>query len=158
MLLSLRSPPSASDLAVLERTARERGYEPRFLDSRRLVVELERKSGRPQPGDRVAFEDLAFVASVLDASDAPELTERTPGREDTIQRAGDAAFGGPYVSLIAGPCAVEDEERLLEIALAVRAGRAPRSRRRGPRRRRRAPGARAPRARSPGTSTARCAA
>jgi len=121
MLLRLRPSPTPSDLEVLQRVARERGYELRFLDRGKLVVELEKKGGRPQPGDRVTFEDLAFVAGVLDASDAPELTERTSGREDTIQRVGEAAFGGPYVSLIAGPCAVEDEERLLEIARAVRA-------------------------------------
>jgi 3-deoxy-7-phosphoheptulonate synthase len=121
MLLRLRSSLTPSDLDVLHRVARERGYELHFLDRGKLVVELERKSGRSQPGDRVAFEDLSFVAGVLDASDAPELGERTPGREDTIQRVGEAAFGGPYVSLIAGPCAVEDEERLLEIAHAVRA-------------------------------------
>jgi len=121
MLLRLRSSPSATDLEVLERVARERGYGVRFLDRRRTVVELERESARAQPGDRVAFEDLAFVAGVLDASDAPELAERTPGREDTILRAGEAAFGGPFVSLAAGPCAVEDEECLLEIARAVRA-------------------------------------
>jgi 3-deoxy-7-phosphoheptulonate synthase len=121
MLLHLRSSPSDSDLEVLRRVARERGYEARFLDRGRIVVELEHRGGRSQPGDRVAFEDLSFVAGVLEASDAPELGERTPGREDTILRVGEAAFGGPYVSLIAGPCAVEDEARLLEIARAVRA-------------------------------------
>jgi len=121
MLLRLRPGPTPSDLEVLQRVAAERGFELAFLDRGKIVVELVRKAGRPQPGDRGAFEDLAFVAGVLDASDAPELSERTPGREDTIQRVGEAAFGGPYVSLIAGPCAVEDEERLLEIARAVRA-------------------------------------
>jgi 3-deoxy-7-phosphoheptulonate synthase len=121
MLLRLRPNLAASDLEVLQRLARERGFDLAFLDRGRIVVELVRRSGKPQPGDRAAFTDLAFVAGVLDASDAPELAERTPGREDTIQRVGEAAFGGPYVSLIAGPCAVEDEERLLEIARAVRA-------------------------------------
>lgn len=121
MLLRLRSTLSASDLERLQGVAAEKGYEVRFLDRRQTLVELERRSGRGQPGDRVAFEDLSFVTAVLDASDAPERVERTPGREDTILRLGEAAFGGPYVSLIAGPCAVEDEARLLEIARAVRA-------------------------------------
>jgi 3-deoxy-7-phosphoheptulonate synthase len=121
MLLRLRHTPSASDLEVLHGVARERGYAVRFLDPRRTVVELERRGGRPEPRDRAAFEDLSFVAGVLDASDAPELWERTQGREDTIQRVAEAAFGGPFVALIAGPCAVEDEGRLLEIARAVRA-------------------------------------
>jgi 3-deoxy-7-phosphoheptulonate synthase len=121
MLLRLRSSPTSADLETLRRVARETGYELRFLDRGCLVVELEKESGPTRAGDRAAYEDLAFVAGVLDASDAPELGERTPGREDTIQRVGEAAFGGPYVSLIAGPCAVEDEARLLEIARAVRA-------------------------------------
>ncbi len=121
MLLRLRSTPSPSDLEALQRVAGQRGYALRPLDRRGLLVELERQSARPDPGDRAAFEDLACVASVLDASDAPELGERTSGREDTIQRIGEAAFGGPFVSLIAGPCAVEDEARLLEIARAVHA-------------------------------------
>lgn len=121
MLLRLRATPSPSDLEVLRRLAEERGYALRALDRRGTVVELERQSGRPDPGDRAAFEDLACVAGVLDASDAPELGERTSGREDTILRVGEAAFGGPFVSLIAGPCAVEDEGRLLEIARAVHA-------------------------------------
>lgn len=121
MLLRLRATPSPSDLEVLRRLAEERGYALRLLDRRGTLVELERQSGRPDPGDRAAFEDLACVAGVLDASDAPELGERTTGREDTILRVGEAAFGGPFVSLIAGPCAVEDEGRLLEIARAVHA-------------------------------------
>lgn len=121
MLLCLRTPFNASDQERLERVARERGYEARILGLGRRVVELVRHAGEPHPGDRAAFEELSFVAAVLDASDAPERFERTPGREDTIQRFGRGAFGGPFVSLIAGPCAVESEERLLEIAHAVRA-------------------------------------
>lgn len=121
MLLRLRPSASTSDREALQRLARERGYEPSFLGERGLVVELVRRSGVPAAGDRVLFEDLSFVAGVLDASDAPERAERTSGRADTILRVGEAAFGGPYVALIAGPCAVEDEERLLEIARAVRA-------------------------------------
>ncbi|HEX6885677.1 MAG TPA: 3-deoxy-7-phosphoheptulonate synthase [Planctomycetota bacterium] len=121
MLLRLRPTATEADLEVLRRVAGERGYEVRLLDARRIVAELTRRDGRPAAGDRSAFEDLSFVAGVLDASDAPELAERTPGREDSILRVGEAAFGGPFVSLIAGPCAVEDERRLLEIARAVKA-------------------------------------
>jgi len=121
MLLRLRTTTTAADRERLEHVARERGYRVTTLGQAGIVVELVRQEGRPEPGDRVAFEDLSFVAGVLDSSDAPERVERTPGREDTIQRFGRAAFGGPFVSLIAGPCAVEDEERLLAIARAVRA-------------------------------------
>jgi len=121
MLLRLRPTATEADLEVLRRVAGERGYAVKLLDARRIVAELTRREGRPAAGDRSAFEDLAFVAGVLDASDAPELSERTPGREDSVLRVGEAAFGGASVSLIAGPCAVEDERRLLEIARAVKA-------------------------------------
>jgi 3-deoxy-7-phosphoheptulonate synthase len=121
MLLRLRSSTSEPDLEVLRALAREKGYALALLGRDRLVAELVRTAGEADPGDRVAFEDLAFVAAVLDASDAPERADRA-GREDTILRVRDAAFGGPHVSLIAGPCAVEDEDVLLEIARAVKAG------------------------------------
>jgi 3-deoxy-7-phosphoheptulonate synthase len=120
MLLHLSTASSASDLEALRRVAAEKGYELRFLDRGRSVVELVRESGPGKPGDRVAFEDLACVLRVLDASEAPELHQRVPGREDTVVRIGAAAFGGSSVSLIAGPCAVENEAHVLEIARAVR--------------------------------------
>ncbi len=120
MLLCLRHPTSPDDLELLRRAARERGYRLDFLDRARKVVELVLERERGAPGDRAAFEDLACVTAVLDSSDAPELVERTSDRPDTVVRVGPAAFGGPCVSLAAGPCAVEDEERLVEIARAVR--------------------------------------
>jgi len=120
MLLRLRPSTRGPDLEAFQRLAREKGYESRFLDRERTLVELMRTSGHGQPGDRAAFEDLSSVAAVLDSSDAPELHERGGQRQATIVRVGEASFGGPFLSLIAGPCAVEDEERLLAIARAVR--------------------------------------
>lgn len=121
MLLRLRPTATEADLEVLRRLARERGYEVRLLDTGRIVAELVRQGGSAAAGDRSAFQDLSFVAGVIDASDAPELVDRVGGCEDTVLRVGEAAFGGPFVSLIAGPCAVEDEARLLEIARSVKA-------------------------------------
>jgi 3-deoxy-7-phosphoheptulonate synthase len=122
MLLRLRTPTRAPDLEAVLALARERGYTASILDRGRTIVELARAPGsRASPGDRSAFEDLSCVAAVLDASDAPELVERAPGRSDTVVRVGEAAFGGLHLALAAGPCAVEDEETLLEIARAVRA-------------------------------------
>jgi 3-deoxy-7-phosphoheptulonate synthase len=121
MLLRLRKTKSAEDLAPLLAVASALGYRPRFLDRARRILELEREPrGSPgRPGDRAAFEDLACVETVLDASDAPELFERAEGRPDTVVRVGAATFGGGRAALIAGPCAVEDEDELLSVARAV---------------------------------------
>lgn len=121
MLLRLRSTATAADHEVLGRVARERGFELAFLGRGRALVELTRRQGAGDPGDRSAFEDLAFVQAVLESGDAPELHERRAGQADTRLEVGAAAFGGGEVSLIAGPCALESEERLLELARAVRA-------------------------------------
>jgi 3-deoxy-7-phosphoheptulonate synthase len=122
MLLRLRPNASRSDLEAVLALARELGYETRFLDSGRQILEALR--GTPgAPSDRSRFEDVSAVAQVLDAGDAPELAARTARREPTQVRVGErglAAFGGGVVSIIGGPCAVEDEARLSEVAAAVR--------------------------------------
>lgn len=121
MLLSLRKTESAAAAEPVLALARELGYRTRFLDSAWRVLELVRADGGPgAPGDRSRFEDLGLVRAVLDSADAPELVDHGADRSDTVLRVGDAIFGGGHVSLIAGPCAVEDEDDLLTIARAVR--------------------------------------
>ena len=123
MLLRLRKNKNAADLESVLALASELGYQPRFLDRGRRLLELEHTSAGPsrgRPGDRSSFEDLAVVESVLDSSDAPELSELGAGAEASVVRVGDAVFGGGSVALIAGPCAIEDEGHLLEIARAVK--------------------------------------
>ncbi len=120
MLLTLKKTESAAQLDSLRDLARELGYELRFLDAGNRVAELTRADDRPTaPSDRSRFEDLALVASVLDASDAPELTDRAAQVERTVVRVREAVFGAGHVSLIAGPCAVEELDDLLEVARAV---------------------------------------
>jgi 3-deoxy-7-phosphoheptulonate synthase len=117
MLVRLRKNLSATDLEAVLGACRRIGLRTRLLDDAHELLELE---GSASPQLRSQLEDLAGIAQVLDAGDARELVTRAPGQTDTVVRAGQAAFGGGSVSLIAGPCAVEDAERLLEIARAVR--------------------------------------
>jgi 3-deoxy-7-phosphoheptulonate synthase len=117
MLLRLQKGLPDEQIETVLALARELGYRHRFLDERAEILSLE---GTGRPDHRSRFEDLCAVKAVLDAGDAHERHERD-GRADTVVRVGDARFGGGSVSLIAGPCAVEDEERLIEIARDVRA-------------------------------------
>ena len=119
MLLRLRSNASRSDVEAVLCLARELGYETRFLDASRQILEATRAAGPGGAADRSRFEDIAAVVQVLDAAEAPELGARAD-REATRVRAGQAAFGAGAVTVIGGPCAVEDEERLVEVAQAVR--------------------------------------
>jgi 3-deoxy-7-phosphoheptulonate synthase len=128
MLIRLRKrlPPDA--ISRVLGVCSELGLRARFLDGGRELLELTGVGG---PEARSRLEDLAGVLAVLDAGSARELFARTPEAgahadrseppaDDTIVQVGEARFGGGNVSLIAGPCAVEDEERLVEIARGVR--------------------------------------
>lgn len=121
MLLRLRPNATPDDVEAVLSMARELGYETRFLDVGNRILEALRTGGGG-PADRSRFEDLRAVGGILDGSDAPELAERAAGQPDTEVRVGSpspARFGNGFVSIIGGPCAVEDEERLEEVARAV---------------------------------------
>ena len=116
MLLRLQKGLPAEQIAAVLALAGELGYRARFLDDHSEILSLE---GQGRPEHRSKFEDLCGVRSILDAREARERHERD-GRSDTVVRVGEARFGGGFVSLVAGPCAVEDRERSLEIAREVR--------------------------------------
>lgn len=118
MLLRLRRALPPAQLEAILTLANELGYRTRFLDTTRDLLQLD---GPGRPEHRAAFEDLVGVHSVLDAGEARELHERRASQPDTVVGVLDARFGGGSISLIAGPCAVEDGERLLEVARAVQA-------------------------------------
>jgi len=113
MLLRLRKGLLAHELQSVLDEARQQGLETRFLDEARTLLEVR---GVFQPSARARFEDLFAVAAVLDAADAPEL--HATARPGTIEVAR-ARFGPGAFSVVAGPCAVEDEASLLEIARRV---------------------------------------
>lgn len=119
MLLRLRRALPAAQLEAILTLANELGYRTRLLDPARELLQLDAPEGTGKPEHRAAFEDLVGVHSVLDAGDARELHERRPNQPDTVVSVLDARFGGGSIALIAGPCAVEDGERLLEVARAV---------------------------------------
>lgn len=115
MLLRLRTPLSSSESHSILGFCKELGYRTRYTDETRRLLEL---TGPGHPSHRSRLEDHVCVLEVLDAP--PELHERSAGRADTVVAVGEARFGGGKASLIAGPCAVEDGERLVEIAHAAR--------------------------------------
>src|SRR5262245_45091734 len=117
MLLRLRREIPGTQIDAILALAKELGYRARFVEGSREILFLE---GSGAPGHRARFEDCAGVESVLDPGESRERHERAPGQPDTVVSVGEARFGGGHVSLIAGPCAVENGPRLLQIARAVR--------------------------------------
>ncbi len=78
-------------------------------------------TGNSGPIDPAEFEDLPGVAEAIRVSKPYKLVSRDVKEEDTVVMVGGVPVGGPEVVLMAGPCAVESREQLLEAARRVRA-------------------------------------
>jgi len=66
------------------------------------------------------LELLPGVVRVIPITKAYKLASRELKKTDTIVNIGGIRIGGPRVTVIAGPCAVESREQILEAAEAVR--------------------------------------
>ena len=116
MLIRLQKNLSQGELASLFELCAELGCRAALLgDSGILSVE-----GPGGPELRSRLEDHYGVDAVIDAGEARELALRGPRTADRAVRVRDAVFGGGWIAIAAGPCAVESGERLVEIARGVR--------------------------------------
>jgi 3-deoxy-7-phosphoheptulonate synthase len=71
--------------------------------------------------DRGALECAPMVDRILDRADPILAATREPGDQTkAVPLGANATMGGQKLGIIAGPCAVEDRERLLEIAHAAK--------------------------------------
>ena len=67
-------------------------------------------------------ESLSGVEKVMPILKPYKLTSRESREENTVITVGDVQIGGPRFVVMAGPCAVESEEQMLESAYVVKKG------------------------------------
>ena len=77
--------------------------------------------GQTYPEMRDTLELLPGVDEVIPISKPYKLSSREFKPEDTVIVLGDVVIGGDRLAVIAGPCAVETEQQVLETARAVKA-------------------------------------
>ena len=70
--------------------------------------------------DMELLSSLEIVASVKRVSEPFKQANRKFHPKDTIVEIGDVKIGGGYFAMIAGPCSVESEEQIIEVAAAVK--------------------------------------
>ena len=63
---------------------------------------------------------LEIVDSVKRVSEPYKQANRKFHPEDTVVQIGDARIGGGHFAMIAGPCSVESEEQIIQVAAAVK--------------------------------------
>ena len=71
--------------------------------------------------DMELLESLEIVQSVRRVSEPYKQANRKFHPKDTVVEAGGVRIGSGYFAVIAGPCSVENEEQILEVAHAVKA-------------------------------------
>jgi 3-deoxy-7-phosphoheptulonate synthase len=67
-----------------------------------------------------AFASLPGVADAIRVSQPFKLVSREVKEEDTIIDVGGCRMGGPGLAIMAGPCSVESEEQIVEVARGVK--------------------------------------
>lgn len=107
-------------------------------DIDRVVEVIERLGlrGHPMPGegrtaigitgnkgsiDPAHFENLPGVAEAIRVTKPYKLISRDLRREKSVVKVGNAAIGDGSLAMIAGPCAVENREQVIQAAEAVAA-------------------------------------
>jgi 3-deoxy-7-phosphoheptulonate synthase len=71
--------------------------------------------------DMELLSSLEIVETVKRVSEPFKQANRKFHPKDTIVDVGDVKIGGGYFAMIAGPCSVESEEQIIEVANAVKA-------------------------------------
>ena len=77
--------------------------------------------GQTYPELRDTLDLLPGVDEVIPISKPYKLSSREFKPEDTVITVGDVTIGGDELTIIAGPCAVETEQQVLDTAKAVKA-------------------------------------
>ena len=76
--------------------------------------------GNTQRIDEQLVESLDIVDSVKKVTESFKTCNRKFHPDDTIISVGDVKIGGGHFAMIAGPCSVESEDQIVEIARAVK--------------------------------------
>lgn len=71
--------------------------------------------------DMELLNSLEIVDTVKRVSEPFKQANRKFHPEDTVVEVGDVKIGGGHFAMIAGPCSVETEEQMIEVAMAVKA-------------------------------------
>ena len=117
MLIVMKNDASPAQVQAVESVVRALGFTPQPVPGvqRTTICVLGNKSRV----DATQIEVMDGVWEVIHVTKPYKLVSRE-GKERTVVEVGGAEFGGGGMPVIAGPCAVEDRTRFLEIAEVVK--------------------------------------
>jgi 3-deoxy-7-phosphoheptulonate synthase len=119
MIIVLKSGISDADVNDVCRRITEMGYGPHVIrgEFKTIVAAVGEERGR---ADLRLLEALETVESVMPVQQPFKLASREVRRESSEVRINGVTVGGRDVVVMAGPCSVESEAQVLEVAEAVK--------------------------------------
>jgi 3-deoxy-7-phosphoheptulonate synthase len=121
MIIVMKQGASLDDLANVNNRIKELGYKPHVIhgDTRNVIGAIGDERGKAV---LQSIESMSGVESVVPILKPYKLASREMRAEtSTIDIAPGLSIGGQEMVVMAGPCAVESEEQIIESALAVKA-------------------------------------
>jgi 3-deoxy-7-phosphoheptulonate synthase len=118
VLVVMRKDASPEEIRGVQRAIEARGFKAHPIPgAQRTAIGI---TGNKGAVEAPAFESLPGVLEVIPVSHAYKLVSREVKAEDSVVHVGPVAVGGPELTLVAGPCAVESLEQTLTVARAVK--------------------------------------
>jgi 3-deoxy-7-phosphoheptulonate synthase len=120
MIIVLKSGCDQAQIDDVCRRVTEFGYAPHVIQGefKTVVAAVGEERGRP---DLRLLEALETVEAVVPVQQPFKLASRETRAEPSEVRVNGVAVGGKQVVVMAGPCSVESEAQVMEVAEAVRA-------------------------------------
>src|SRR5262245_8765203 len=120
MIIILRSGVGSAEIDDVCRRITEMGYTPHVIrgEFKTVVAAVGEERGRP---DLRLLEAVETVESVMPVQQPFKLASREVRSEPSEVQVGDVVVGGPAVVVMAGPCSVESQPQMCEVADAGKA-------------------------------------
>ncbi|HSE84323.1 MAG TPA: 3-deoxy-7-phosphoheptulonate synthase [Thermodesulfobacteriota bacterium] len=120
MIVVMKSGATEEEIERVISTIKNFGYKPHVIEGVLRTVIGAVGDERGKQGHMDFISRMEGVETVVPILQPYKLASREFKRENTIVRAGNVKIGNNRVAVIAGPCSVEDEEQIIETAIAVK--------------------------------------
>lgn len=117
MMLVLRRGTKQEDIEKLARHIEANGADVQYINGDQVIMGLSGDTSNIDPDALSRFEE---VERIIKVKEPYKRANRKFHREDTVIDAGGVQIGGNKIAVIAGPCSVESEVQLLNIARQVK--------------------------------------
>ncbi|MDQ3636189.1 MAG: 3-deoxy-7-phosphoheptulonate synthase [Acidobacteriota bacterium] len=117
MLIVMKQDATQSDIDRVNEVIEKLGFRPHAMPgAARTAIGI---TGNDGAVDRTHFENLPGVAEAIRVTKPYKLISKALRPEKSVIKVGNSEIGGNELAIIAGPCAVESEEQVFEVAEIV---------------------------------------